>query len=126
MLDGLVLRVETFYMKAILIAMAVLVAPVMGEEGMDDFMGGVYEKPGIYAKTSNVAIGDGIVIRSGNTFFTDEGICRKAGSFYFNEKDIVLSTGNSFISENNFTAKAGNVYTGTGGVTIFTSVVIFK
>jgi len=106
--------------------MAVLVAPVMAEDGMDDFMGGVYEKPGIYAKTSNVAIGDGIVIRSGNTFFTDEGICRKAGSFYFNEKDIVLSTGNSFISENNFTAKAGNVYAGTGGVTIFTGVVIFK
>ena len=105
--------------------MAVLVTPVMGDE-MDDFMGGVYEKPGLYAKTSNVAIGDGIVIRSGDTFFTDEGICRKAGSFYFNEKDIVLGTGDSFISENNFTVKSGNVYAGTGGVTIFTSVFIFK
>lgn len=105
---------------------AMLMASVMAEDGMDDFMGGVYERPGIYAKTSNVAVGDGIVIKCGDTFFTDEGICRKAGSFYFNEKDIVLSTGSSFISENNFTAKAGNVCVGTGGVTIFSSVVIFK
>jgi len=117
---------EFLHMKATLFLMAVLVAPVMGEDEMDDFMGGVYDKPGIYAKTSNVAIGDGIVIRSGDTFFTDEGICRKAGSFYFNEKDIVLSTGNSFISDKNFTAKSGNVYGGTGGFSVLTDSVIFK
>ena len=106
--------------------MAVLVAPVMAEDGMADFMGGVYERPGIYATTRNVAIGDGIVIRSGNTYFTDSGICRKAGSFFFNEKDIVLKTENCFISDNNFTAKSSNVYVGTGGVTVYSGVVIFK
>lgn len=113
-------------MKNILLVMAVLVAPVMAEDGMNDFMGGVYDGSGIYAKTSTVAVGDGIVIRSGDTYFTDKGICRKTGSFFFNENDIVLKTDNSFISSNNFTTKASNVYVGTGGVTVYTSVIIFK
>jgi hypothetical protein len=113
-------------MKRILIAMALLVATGWADEGMGDFMGGVYTGSGIYATTSTVAIGDGIVIRSGNTYFTDTGICRKAGAFFFDENDIVLKTDNSFISNNNFTTKASNVYVGTGGVTVYTGIVIFK
>ena len=106
-------------MKAItmFVVTAMLMASVMGEdEGrseMNNFIGGVYRGEGSFAMTRNVANGSsGSIIRSGNTFFTPEGVCRKVGNTYLCYDGVVVSTGKSFVGYDHFVAKSGNTYVG--------------
>ena len=97
---------------------AMLMASVMAEEDeggseMNNFIGGVYRGEGSFAMTKNVANGSsGSIIRSGNTFFTPEGVCRKVGNTYLCNDGVVVSTGKSFVGYDHFVAKAGNTYVG--------------
>ena len=99
-------------MKAItmFVVTAMLMASVMGEdEGrseMNNFIGGVYRGEGSFAMTRNVANGSsGSIIRSGNTFFTPEGVCRKVGNTYLCYDGVVVATGKSFVGVRSFCCK---------------------
>ena len=84
-----------------------------GRSEMSNFIGGVYRGEGSFAMTRNVANGSsGSIIRSGNTFFTPEGVCRKVGNTYLCYDGVVVSTGKSFVGYDHFVAKAGNTYVG--------------
>jgi hypothetical protein len=119
MLDGLFVRVETFYMKAILIAMAVLVAPVMAEDDDDeinDFIGGVYRGSGTVHKAGSVIMTEeGLIFKSGSRFIYQNGkVCQHVGSTYITEDNsVVVRAGSAFVSNRGITEKVGSSYIGS-------------
>jgi hypothetical protein len=118
MLDGLFVWVETFYMKAILIVMAVLVAPVMAEDDdeMNDFIGGVYRGSGTVHRAGNVIMTqDGLIFKSGSRFIYQDGrVCQRVGSTYITEDNsVVVKAGNTFVSNRGVTEKVGSCYIGS-------------
>ena len=99
---------------SVLFTIAAISLTWAGEEAeMNDFVGGLYRGEGSFAMTRNVANGSsGSIIRSGNTFFTPEGVYRKVGNTYLCNDGVVVSTGKSFVGYDHFVAKAGNTYVG--------------
>jgi len=120
-------RVETFYMKRILLAMAVLVTPVMGEDNMRDFIGAVYKNRGTWIMTDkDNALGNGGCIRKvGDNYFTPNGFYRKVGNTYLSDTDDpVVSTGSTFLSSSRAVVKTGSTYLWSGGNKVSTGSTI--
>ena len=119
MLDGLVLWVETFYMKAILIAMAVLVAPVMGED-LNEFVGTTYNSGNaVFSGGRGVAITqNGLVVKSGCLFLTTQGIYASCGNMYYGNGNLtVVDEDISYGTAGNMRVNDGNYYAGSNGQT---------
>ena len=104
-------------MKAMLILMAVLVAPVMAEDDdeMNDFIGGVYRGSGTVHRAGNVIMTqDGLIFKSGSRFIYQDGrVCQKVGSTYIREDNsVVVSAGSAFVSNDGLIEKVGSCYIG--------------
>jgi len=128
MLDGLVLWVETFYMKAILIAMAVLVAPVMAEDGqqaMADFVGGVYRNGGfaVVLDKDTAIVRGGLVNRDGDLYITPRGAYTNDRGTYSGPDGIVMQDGDLFSSKDGSVIGDGMLYSGAGKITLVSTGV---
>jgi len=116
MLDGLVLWVETFYMKAILIAMAVLVAPVMAEDDdgdAADFVGAVLKRNGFSCGRGCVISEDGGMAyssSSGRSIISTDGFYYKSGSSVVGKDETFISKSGNFFYGTSATIKAGSAY----------------
>lgn len=111
---------EFLRMKAILFLMAVLVAPVMGEE-MENFIGGVYQKEGFYADCGDgIAVGPGgAIIKCGDTYLTPTGVYVNSGGTYLGPRGkVVVKVGSDFVGTTGFTAKAGDMYLSASSVSV--------
>lgn len=111
---------EFLRMKAILFLMAVLVAPVMGEE-MENFIGGVYQKEGFYADCGDgIAVGPGgAIIKCGDTYLTPTGVYVNSGGTYLGPRGkVVVKVGSDFVGTTGFTARAGDMYLSASSVSV--------
>jgi len=104
LIDTFCFFIETFYMKAIPILMAVLVAPVMAEDGqqaMADFVGGVYRNGGfavVLDKDTAIVMG-GLVNRDGDLYITPRGAYTNDRGTYSGQDGIVMQDGDLFSSK---------------------------
>lgn len=105
-------------MKNILIAMAVLVAPVMAED-LDEFAGGVYNSgSAVFSGGRGVAITqNGLAVDSGILKLTPSGCYSSCGNVYYGNGEIVTKTGYLFYGSNGTKIQNGNYYSGTAGST---------
>jgi len=114
MLDGLFVWVETFYMKAILIAMAVLVAPVMAEDEDGDvgnFAGAVLNKSAIVTGRRTAVTSDGkFIYFNGRGYATSDGYYGINGNQTFGAGKLVIMSKSLFYGTST-TWKNGNSYT---------------
>jgi hypothetical protein len=111
---------ELLRMKATLFLMAVLVAPVMGEE-MENFIGGVYQKEGFYADCGDgIAVGPGgAIIKCGDTYLTPTGVYVNSGGTYLGPRGkVVVKVGSDFVGTTGFTARAGDMYLSASSVSV--------
>jgi len=126
MLDGLVLWVETFYMKAILIAMAVLVAPVMGEE--DDVLGVVIGKSGFQCGKDCAIGGDGVAVYGdghGN-YITSKGFAYKSGADYVASDCTYVTKSDRWLYGSKYAIPAGMAYMNSASTFVGRTVVLRK
>jgi len=123
---------EFLRMKAILIAMAVLVAPVMGEDEDNNeraelakFIGGAYKGRGTWVMTSgNNALSDrGCIRKVGNNYFTPEGFYRKVGNTYLKDGEAIVTTGKTFLGDG-AVVSTGRTYLGDDRVKVSTGHTI--
>ena len=113
--------VEFLRMKATLILMALLVAGVRAEEGLGEFIGGVYDKGGFYADCGGgIAVGpEGSIIKCGDTYLTPHGVYVNAGGTYLGPRgSVAVKVGQDFVGTSGFTAKAGDTYLNPSFVSI--------
>lgn len=105
-------------MKNILIAMAVLVAPVMGED-LNDFAGGAYDSgSAVFSGGRGVAITqNGLLVDDGILKFTPKGLYASCGNVYYGNGEIVTKTGFLFYGSNGTKVQDGSYYSGTAGST---------
>ena len=110
---------EFLRMRAILFLMAVLVAPVMGDD-FDDYIAAVYGGKGEFVRAGNTYVGShDIITKAGNAYVSSRGIATKTGNTYFSEDNrAVIKAGNSFVSDRDIITKAGSAYSGRNGITI--------
>lgn len=110
---------EFLRMKAILFLMAVLVAPVMGDD-FDDYVATVYGGRGQFVRVGNTYVGShDIITKAGNSYVSSRGIATRAGNTYFSEDNrAVVRAGNSFVSNKDIIVRAGNTYSGRNGITV--------
>lgn len=87
-------------MKRILIAMAVLAAPVMGEDDgeMADFVGGVYRhgKVAVVLDRDTALVDGKIILRDGDVFITSRGAYSNDRGTYSGPDGIVVRDGDVF------------------------------
>lgn len=109
-------------MKATLILMALLVAGARADEDDgDDFVGGVYKRPGTYAKAIVSWVGaNGVITKVGNTYLTPDGAYVKCGNTYLSPdgENTVVRSGSAFLSSSGARFRTGNTYSGNGGVSV--------
>jgi hypothetical protein len=107
---------EFLHMKATLFLMAVLVAPVMGEDEAEDFVGAVIKRNGFssgrgcvisenggmaYSSSSGRSIisTDGFYYKSGKSFVGKDGaFISKSGNFFYGTSAI-LRDGSAYMNE---------------------------
>ena len=132
MIDTFLFVIDTFYMKAMLILMAVLVAPVMAEDDDGDeraelarFIGGAYKGRGTWVMTSgNNALSDrGCIRKVGNNYFTPEGFYRKVGNTYLKDDEAIVTTGKTFLGDG-AVVSTGRTYLGDDRVKVSTGHTI--
>ena len=105
---------------------AILMASVMADDEMNDFVGGVYDGSGIRATAGNVAVGtQGAIIKAGDTYFTPTGVYVKAGDSYVSANRTVVRAVDSFVGYNTSQVKADNVFVGRS-VAIVSGATIIK
>ena len=105
-------------MKATLIAMAVLVAPVMGEDDSEeivaDFAGGVLGKSAIITGKSTAVTSDGKFISfNGKGFATSDGYYGMNKNQVWGNEKLVVKSKNLFYGTSS-SWKNGNSYTSNG------------
>ena len=105
-------------MKNILLVMAVLVAPVMGED-LNDFAGGVYDSgDAVFSGGRGVAITQkGLLVDDGILKLTPKGPYASCGNVYYGNGEIVTKTGFLFYGSSGTKVQDGNYYSGTAGST---------
>ena len=115
-------------MKRTLIAMAVLVAQVMAEDGnLQDFIGGVYNKRGTWIITDkdNALSSEGCIRKVGDNYFTPHGFYRKVGNTYLSDtEDPVVDTGSTFLSSSRAVVKCQKTYLWSGGNKVSTGSTV--
>ena len=119
--------VEFLRMKATLILMAVLVAPVMADD-FDDYIAAVYSGKGDFVRAGNVYVGShDIIVKAGNSYSSSRGIAVKAGNTFVSEDNrTVVRAGNAFVGDNDIIVRAGNTYNGSGGTTVKAGNYMYK
>ena len=107
---------EFLRMKATLIAMAVLVAPVMGEdEDMVNFVGGVLRpKWGVVLDEDTAITSKGLVLRDKDVYITSKGACIQDGDVYVTPDGIISKPSDIFVGKPGLVYKAGNSFFGGG------------
>jgi hypothetical protein len=107
----------TFYaMKATLFLMAVLVAPVMGEdEDMVNFIGGVFRPKWAVVLDKDTAVTSrGIVTRDRDVYSTSSGAYSQDRDVYATPEGAVSKPGDTFVGRSGTVYKTGNAFFGSG------------
>jgi len=106
-------------MKAILIAMAVLVAPVMAED-LNEFVGTTYNfGNAVFSGGRGVAITqNGLVVKSGCLFLITKGLYASCRNVYYGNGKLTTTDGFlSYGTDGNMRVRDGNYYSGSSGQT---------
>jgi len=110
---------EFLRMKAILFLMAVLVAPVMGQD-LNEFVGTTYPSGNaVFSGGRGVAITqNGLVVKSGPLFLTTTGLYASCGNMYYGNGKLTVVDGDfSYGTAGNMRVRDGNYYAGNNGQT---------
>ena len=106
-------------MKRILLAMAVLVAPVMADD-LNEFVGTTYNSGNaVFSGGRGVAITqNGLVVKSGSLFLTTTGLYASCRNLYYGNGKLTATDGLlSYGTDGNMKVRDGNYYSGSKGQT---------
>jgi len=110
---------EFLHMKATLFLMAVLVAPVMGED-LDEFVGTTYPSGNaVFSGGRGVAITrNGLVVQNGPLFITPRGLYGSCGNMYYGNGKLTVIDGDfSYSNDATLRTRVGNYFAGNNGQT---------
>lgn len=118
LIDMVCLSTQGFYMKKILLAMAVLVAPAMGEDedeiGIGDFAGGVLGKSAIITGRNTAVTSDGkFICSNGRGFATSGGYYGANGKQVFGNGKLVVKSGSFFYGSSSCWKNGNSYFDGT-------------
>jgi len=117
MLDGLLLVLESFYMKTIIILL-MMVAGVWADE-LDDVSGGVYDSgSAVFSGGKGLAITQhGLLVEDGILTLTPKGTIARCGDVYYGNGQIMTKSNFLFYGSQGMKVQDGNYYAGKSGST---------